>query len=361
MPGTELERDTWTILARIAERARREPQCQFTSLAHLLDERFLAACYRRLGRDRASGVDGVTWREYGEHLEENLRDLVARMKAKRYKPLPAKRVYIPKDEHSQRPLGLPALEDKIVQVGIALILEAIYEADFLDCSYGFRPGRGCHQALDAVDKTIMTQPINHLIDADIKGFFDNVSHPWLLKFLQVRIKDPSLLLLVRRFLKAGYLEAGRIVATEQAFGPLPVLRGKRKHAGHRPLLPSGPATGVEMAQSPQPVQIVLLGGVPELPGPLPAAQAADRPQPVHAVARDVRFTEEPDVGRSGRQGCNPVGESPTMTITRVGHVAIPHSRMGNHLGYARCKRPGCLAGESRSRWARPGGLASAGD
>jgi hypothetical protein len=95
MPDTELEYDTWTKLALIAERARREPQCQFISLAHLLDERFLADCYHRLGRDRASGVDGVTWREYGEHLEENLRDLVARMKAKRYKPLPAKRVYIP--------------------------------------------------------------------------------------------------------------------------------------------------------------------------------------------------------------------------------------------------------------------------
>jgi group II intron reverse transcriptase/maturase len=215
MPDTELESKTWIKLALIAERARREPQCQFISLAHLLDEGFLAGCYYGLGRDRASGVDGVTWREYGEHLEENLRELVARMKAKRYKPLPAKRVYIPKDEHSQRPLGLPALEDKIVQVGIAKILEAIYEADFLDCSYGFRPGRGCHQALNAVDKTIMTQPINHLIDADIKGFFDNVSHAWLLKFLQVRIKDPSLLLLIRRFLKAGYLEAGQIVATEQ--------------------------------------------------------------------------------------------------------------------------------------------------
>ena len=215
MPDTELEVSTWTKLALIAQRARQEPQCQFTSLAHLLDERFLAACYHRLGRDRASGVDGVTWKEYGEHLEENLRDLVTRMKAKRYSPQPAKRVYIPKDEHSQRPLGLPALEDKIVQVGIAKILEAIYEADFLDCSYGFRPGRGCHQAVNAVDKTIMTQPINHLIDADIKGFFDNVSHLWLMKFLQVRIKDPSLLLLIQRFLKAGYLEAGKIVATEQ--------------------------------------------------------------------------------------------------------------------------------------------------
>ena len=215
MPDTELESMTWIKLALIAQRARREPHCQFTSLAHLLDEGFLAGCYHRLGRDRASGVDGVTWREYGEHLAENLRDLVVRMKAKRYKPQPVKRVYIPKDEHSRRPLGLPALEDKIVQVGIAAILEAIYEADFLDCSYGFRPGRGCHQAINAVDKTIMTQRINHVVDADIKGFFDSVSHAWLMKCLQVRITDPSFLLLIERFLKAGYVEAGRIVATEQ--------------------------------------------------------------------------------------------------------------------------------------------------
>jgi len=215
MPDTELELGTWAKVALIAERARREPRCQFTSLAHLLSERFLAACYRKLGRDRACGVDGVTWKEYGEHLEENLRDLVTRMKAKRYWPQPAKRVYIPKDEHSQRPLGLPALEDKIVQKGIAEILSAIYEADFLDCSYGFRPGRGCHQAINAVDKTIMQQPINYVIDADIKAYFDSVSHSGLVKCLQVRIKDPSFLLLIERFLKAGYFEAGEIVATEQ--------------------------------------------------------------------------------------------------------------------------------------------------
>ena len=215
MPDTEMEFGTLPKLALIAERARREPQCQFTSLAHLLDERFLERCYWRLGRDRASGVDGVTWKEYGEHLDENLRDLVARMKAKRYKPQPAKRVYIPKDEHSKRPLGLPALEDKIVQKGIAEILEAIYEADFLDCSHGFRPGRSCHQAINAVDKTILTQPINHLVDADIKSYFDTVCHRWLLEFLQVRIQDPSFLLLIQRFLKAGYMEAGQIVATEQ--------------------------------------------------------------------------------------------------------------------------------------------------
>jgi len=215
MPNTEAELPTLLKLSLISERARREPNCQFTSLAHLLNERFLEHCYHRLGRDRACGMDGVTWQEYGEHLEENLRDLVARLKAKRYKPQPARRVYIPKDEHSSRPLGLPALEDKIVQKGIALILEAIHEADFMDCSYGFRPGRNCHQAVDAVDKTIMRNPINHLIDADIKGFFDNVSHAWMEKFPRVRIVDPSFLLLVRRFLKAGYIDSGLLVATEQ--------------------------------------------------------------------------------------------------------------------------------------------------
>jgi group II intron reverse transcriptase/maturase len=215
MPNTETEKPTLLKLALISERAQREPNCQFTSLAHLLDERFLEHCYHRLGRDRASGMDGVTWQEYGEHLEENLRDLVTRLKAKRYKPQPARRVYIPKDEHSTRPLGLPALEDKIVQKGIALILEAIYEADFLEGSYGFRPGRNCHQAVDAVDKTIMRNPIHHVIDADIKGFFDNVSHAWMEKFLRVRIVDPSFLLLIRRFLKAGYVDSGLLVATEQ--------------------------------------------------------------------------------------------------------------------------------------------------
>lgn len=215
MPNAELEMITLQKLSLITERARQEPECQFTSLAHLLNERFLEHCYHRLGRDRASGIDGVTWQEYGESLEENLKDLVARLKAKRYQPQPARRVYIPKDEHSKRPLGLPALEDKIVQKGIALILEAIYEADFLDCSHGFRPGRNCHQAVDAVDKTIMRNPINHVIDADIKGFFDNVSHEWMLKFLGVRIVDASFLLLIRRFMKAGYMDSDLLVATEK--------------------------------------------------------------------------------------------------------------------------------------------------
>ncbi len=131
MPYAEMENITPTKLALISERARKEPNLQFISLAHLLNEGFLKGCYYSLGRDRASGIDGVSWKEYGEHLDENLRALVARMKAKRYRPLPVKRVYIPKNEHEKRPLGLPVLEDKIVQKGISHILEAIYEADFL--------------------------------------------------------------------------------------------------------------------------------------------------------------------------------------------------------------------------------------
>ena len=214
VPYTETD-NTFVKLALITQRAQEEPKSQFTSLAHLLNEGYLEACYRKLGRDRACGIDNVTWEEYGRELEKNLEDLVRRLKAKKYKPQPSKRVYIPKDEHSKRPLGLPVLEDKIVQKGIAGILEAIYEADFLDCSYGFRPGRDCHQAINAVDKTIMTKPVSHIVEADIKGYFDTVSHEWLIKFLQVRIKDPSLLLLIRRFLKAGYVEAGMKAATEQ--------------------------------------------------------------------------------------------------------------------------------------------------
>lgn len=215
MPYTEMGEQTLTKLALISKRACQEPKCQFTSLAHLLNEGFLAECYHRLDRDKASGIDGVSWREYGEGLEANLEDLVKRLKSKQYKPTPSKRVYIPKDQKTKRPLGLPILEDKIVMKGIALILEAIYETDFLDCSHGFRPKRNCHQAINKVDKLIMTKPINHIIDADIKGYFNNVSHDWMMKMLEVRIKDPSLLLLIRRFLKAGYIDGNAFVNTDK--------------------------------------------------------------------------------------------------------------------------------------------------
>jgi RNA-directed DNA polymerase len=210
-----METLTRTKLALVSRRAREDSAFQFTSLAHLLNVEFLRDCYGSLGKEKACGIDGRSWHAYGEHLDANLADLVERLKAKRYKPLPAKRVYIPKNAREFRPLGLPAIEDKIVQKGIAAILEAIYEADFCDCSYGFRPRRSCHQALQTVDRTIMTEPVNYVIEADIQGFFDHVSHDWMMQFLAVRMKDPSLLLLIRRFLKAGYMEAGRWIRTEQ--------------------------------------------------------------------------------------------------------------------------------------------------
>jgi group II intron reverse transcriptase/maturase len=180
-----------------------------------LNEGFLERCYRGLGRNKASGIDGVSWEEYGENLEANLKDLVTRMKAKQYRPLPARRVYIPKDAQSTRPLGIPVQEDKIVGKGASRILETIYEQDFLDCSHGFRPGRGCHTALKAVYGIQMSKPINHVIEADIKGFFDNVSHKWMMEFLGRRIKDPSFLRIIARFLIAGYKDSGLLVESVQ--------------------------------------------------------------------------------------------------------------------------------------------------
>jgi group II intron reverse transcriptase/maturase len=187
---------------------------------------FLRGCYGALGKEKAPGIDGQRWQDYGRHLAANLTDLVGRLKARRYYPQPVKRVYIPKSGKGTRPLGIPAIEDKIVQRGIVRILQAIYEVDFCECSYGFRPGRSCHQALKAVNDTIMTRPIHYVIEADIQGFFDHVSHDWMMAFLQVRIRDSSLLRLIRRFLKAGYMASGHWCATDEGTpqgGPLSPL------------------------------------------------------------------------------------------------------------------------------------------
>jgi len=215
MPYEEMAEKVEAKLLQLAELAKERPHHKYTTLAFLLNEGFLARCFRSLGRDRAPGDDGETWEEYERGLAGNLRKLVNRMKNKQYQPQPVRRVYIPKDEHSQRPLGIPATEDKIVQKGVSRVLEAIYEPDFLDCSYGFRPGRSCHDALGAMNRVIERSPINHVVEADIKGFFDNVSHEWMMAFLGERIKDPSFLLIIERFLKAGYKDSGLLVATEK--------------------------------------------------------------------------------------------------------------------------------------------------
>ena len=214
MQYTEIGK-TWTKLSLISGHARRDRTFKFTSLAHLLDEEYLRDCYQSLNRNRAVGIDSVSWQEYGANLDENLAQLVSRLKRKKYKPLPARRVYIPKNEKETRPLGIPALESKIVERGITWILESIYEQDFLDCSYGFRPKRNCHQALKQLDALIMFQPVNHIVEADIKGFFDNVDHDKLMDFIRIRISDTALLNLISRFLKAGYIDNGQLVKSDK--------------------------------------------------------------------------------------------------------------------------------------------------
>lgn len=195
-----------TKLTRIAEIARARPNEKFTSLVHMLDKQMLWDCHLELPARKATGIDRVTKEEYEEHLEENLDVLLARMKRKGYRPQPSRRTYIAKDEKSLRPLGIPSYEDKIVQAGINKILQAIYEQDFMDFSYGFRPGRGQHDALRRLDQIITRQRIRYVVDADIRGFFNNMNHEWMMKFLAHRIADPNMLSLIQRFLKAGIIE-----------------------------------------------------------------------------------------------------------------------------------------------------------
>jgi len=204
-----------TKLNLITEIARTDGKCKFDNLAHLLNTDNLKECFRELKKGKASGIDGVTLQEYEQDLDNNLEDLVAKMKRFSYRPQPVRRAYIPKANGKKRPLGIPAVEDKIVQMGITKILQAIFEVDFLDCSYGFRPNRNCHQALDTLDKMIMQRPVNHVIDADIKGFFDNVDHDWLMRCIEQRISDKNLLRLLKRFLKAGIIEEGKYISSEK--------------------------------------------------------------------------------------------------------------------------------------------------
>jgi len=205
-----------TKLQRIAEKAQKEPDCQFTSLFHLMDKELLRGCFKRLRKDAASGIDRVTKEEYGNDLEANLTGLVERLHRMAYIPQPVRRVYIPKPGSTkQRPLGIPALEDKLVQAGLVRILEAIYEGDFIDDSYGFRPGRGCHDALRTLSLEVEGGSVHVIVEADIKGFFDNVQHDWMMEFLGHRIADKRMLRYVKRFLIAGIMEDGLFTATEE--------------------------------------------------------------------------------------------------------------------------------------------------
>jgi group II intron reverse transcriptase/maturase len=205
-----------TKLQRIAKKASKDKQCQFTSLFHLMNKELLLGCFMQLKGKAASGIDKVTKETYAKNLDYNLEQLLTRLHKMAYRPQPVLRIYIPKaGSDKMRPLGIPTLEDKLVQAGLVKILNAIYEQDFIDDSYGFRPNRNCHDALRALSQTVENKPIHYMVEADIKGFFDNVDQNQLITFLTHRIADKRILRYIKRFLIAGISEDGQHKASER--------------------------------------------------------------------------------------------------------------------------------------------------
>lgn len=200
-------------LQRVRQAAERNGKERFTALLHHLSVGMLEDAYRGLNPRASVGIDRVTWMQYGEHLRANIVDLHARVHGGRYRAQPSRRVWIPKADGRQRPLGVAALEDKIVQLAVTWILNAIYEVDFAGFSYGFRPGRSQRNALDALWVGLSDRPVNWVVDADIRGFFDALDHQWLMKFVEHRVGDPRILRLINQWLKAGVCEDGQWTGT----------------------------------------------------------------------------------------------------------------------------------------------------
>jgi len=195
-----------TSLERIAEKARNKKKYRFRNLFRMINEELLYYSWGNLNKKAATGVDGVTYDEYAENLDENISRLVNNLKKKKYRTKLVRRKNIPKGNGKTRPLGIPALEDKLVQYAASLILQSIYEEDFLDCSFGYRKNRGAHDAITDLRSVLENDWCNFVVEADIKGFFDNIDHEWLIKMLSQRIDDKSFLWLVKKWLKAGILE-----------------------------------------------------------------------------------------------------------------------------------------------------------
>ena len=205
-----------SAMERIRQAACRDKQLRFTTLwHHVYDIEHLRGAYFSLKRNAAPGVDGETWRHYGEQLEKNLKELSDRLKRGAYRAKPVKRAYIPKPDGRQRPLGVTTLEDKIVQRATVEVLNAIYETDFLGFSYGFRPGRSPHDALNALSAGIMMKKVSWVLDADIRGYFDAISHEWLVKFIEHRIADRRVIRHIKKWLNAGVLEDGSRTYSEE--------------------------------------------------------------------------------------------------------------------------------------------------
>jgi group II intron reverse transcriptase/maturase len=209
-PRTQRRQGAPSALERIRLAAARDRKMRFTALLHhVYALPTLRAAYVSLKREAAAGVDGETWRHYGERLEENLCNLADRVKRGTYRAKPVRRVYLPKPDGRQRPLGVTALEDKLLQRATVEVLNAIYETDFLGISYGFRPGRSPHHALDALYAGLLTKKVNWVLDLDLRGFFDSIDHGWLVKFVEHRIADQRVVRLIQKWLNAGVLEDGK--------------------------------------------------------------------------------------------------------------------------------------------------------
>lgn len=202
---------------RIRHRAKNEPKLRFTTLYHhVTDIDNLRSCFEAIEPGAAPGVDGVTKDKYGEQLESKLQELADRLGRMGYRPQPVRRVVIPKaGSHKKRPLGVPTVEDKVVQMAMTRVLTEIYEADFLSCSYGYRPGQSCRDALGALGRTIQRQKVGWVVETDIRGFFDHVNHEWLIQFLELRIGDPRMIRIIWRMLKGGVMEDGLVRASEE--------------------------------------------------------------------------------------------------------------------------------------------------
>src|SRR6202049_3465353 len=216
--GTQGQISVSQALERIRRVAKERKKEKFTSLLHHISIDLLDEAFFELKEEAAPGVDGLTWTEYEQNLDRNIEDLHARVHRGAYRALPSRRVYIPKPDGRQRPLAVAALEDKIVQRETAAVLNGIYEGGFLGFSYGFRPGRGAHDALDALMLALKSRKVNFIFDADIRSFFDTVSQKWLIRFLEHRIGDKRIIRLVQKWLKAGVLEDGVVSVSERGTG-----------------------------------------------------------------------------------------------------------------------------------------------
>src|SRR3982074_237828 len=205
-------------LERVRQAARQRKKERFTALLHHVDLAMLRTAFYAIKRDAAPGVDGMTWETYEQDLDHRIEDLHAQVKSGAYRAAPSRRSYIPKEDGSKRPLAVAALEDKIVQRATAAVLSAIYEEDFLGFSYGFRPGRSQHDALDALLVGINSRKVNFILDADIRSFFTEVSQEWVVRFLEHGVGDKRILRLVQKWLRAGVLEHGAITIEENGTG-----------------------------------------------------------------------------------------------------------------------------------------------